>query len=51
MVSNQFAIGMPTSVLIDANGCEIGTLAGPAEWASDDGVALIKAALQGEAKS
>jgi thiol-disulfide isomerase/thioredoxin len=42
------AIGMPTSVLIDANGCEIGTMAGPAEWASDDGVALIKAALQGE---
>jgi len=46
------AIGMPTSVLIDANGCEIGTMAGPAEWASDDGVALIKAALQGaQAKS
>jgi thiol-disulfide isomerase/thioredoxin len=45
------AIGMPTSVLIDANGCEIGTMAGPAEWASDDGVALIKAALEGEAKS
>ena len=42
------AIGMPTSVLIDANGCEIGTMAGPAEWASDDGVALIKAALAGE---
>jgi thiol-disulfide isomerase/thioredoxin len=41
------AIGMPTSVLIDANGCEIGTMAGPAEWASDDGVALIKAAVQG----
>ena len=42
------AIGMPTSVLIDANGCEIGTIAGPAEWASDDGIALIKAAVQGE---
>jgi thiol-disulfide isomerase/thioredoxin len=42
------AIGMPTSVLIDANGCEIGTMSGPAEWASDDGVALIKAAVQGE---
>jgi len=43
------AIGMPTSVLIDVNGCEIGTMAGPAEWASDDGVALIKAAVQGSA--
>jgi len=42
------AIGMPTSVLIDANGCEIGTIAGPAEWSSDDGLALIKAAMQGE---
>jgi thiol-disulfide isomerase/thioredoxin len=42
------AIGMPTSMLIDANGCEIGTMAGPAEWASDDGVALIKAAMQAE---
>ncbi len=42
------AIGMPTSVLIDTRGCEIGTMAGPAEWSSDDGVALIKAALQGE---
>jgi len=37
--------GMPTSLLIDPSGCEIATLAGPAEWASDDAVALIKAAL------
>jgi thiol-disulfide isomerase/thioredoxin len=44
------AIGMPTSVLIDAKGCEIGTMAGPAEWSSDDGVALIKAAMQGESQ-
>ncbi|HEY6026665.1 MAG TPA: TlpA family protein disulfide reductase, partial [Pseudolabrys sp.] len=29
----------------DPNGCEIGTIAGPAEWASDDAVRLIKAAL------
>ena len=40
------ALGMPTSVLIDAQGCEIGTIAGPAEWASDDAVKLIKAAMQ-----
>ncbi|ETR77092.1 thiol:disulfide interchange protein [Afipia sp. P52-10] len=39
------AFGMPTSLLIDPNGCEIGTLAGPAEWASDDAVNLVKAAL------
>lgn len=38
------ALGMPTSVLIDGEGCEIATIAGPAEWASDDAVTLIKAA-------
>jgi thiol-disulfide isomerase/thioredoxin len=37
--------GMPTTLLIDPSGCEIATLAGPAEWASDDAVALVKAAL------
>jgi len=39
------AFGMPTTLLIDPNGCEIGTIAGPAEWASDDAVKLIEAAL------
>lgn len=38
------ALGMPTSVLVDGAGCEIATLAGPAEWASDDAMKLIKAA-------
>jgi hypothetical protein len=36
---------MPTTLLIDRNGCELGTLAGPAEWASEDAVKLIEAAL------
>jgi thiol-disulfide isomerase/thioredoxin len=39
------AFGMPTTLLVDPNGCEIGTIAGPAEWASDDALKLIKAAL------
>jgi thiol-disulfide isomerase/thioredoxin len=39
------AFGMPTTVLIDGAGCEIGTLAGPAEWASDDAIKLVSAAL------
>jgi thiol-disulfide isomerase/thioredoxin len=38
------ALGMPTSVLIDGAGCEIATIAGPAEWASDDATKLISAA-------
>jgi thiol-disulfide isomerase/thioredoxin len=40
------ALGMPTSVLVDGQGCEIATIAGPAEWASDDAVKLIKAAIK-----
>ena len=39
------AFGMPTTLLVDRSGCEIGTIAGPAEWASDDAVKMIKAAL------
>src|SRR6267378_1634434 len=39
------ALGMPTSVLVDGEGCEIATIAGPAEWDSDDAVKLIKAAV------
>jgi thiol-disulfide isomerase/thioredoxin len=39
------ALGMPTSVLVDGEGCEIATIAGPAEWDSDDAVKLITAAI------
>ena len=39
------ALGMPTSVLVDGQGCEIATIAGPAEWGSDDAVKLVQAAL------
>ena len=39
------AFGMPTTLLIDPSGCEIGTIAGPAEWASDDAIKLIQAAI------
>ena len=36
---------MPTTLIVDRSGCEIGTMAGPAEWASDDGVKLVSAAI------
>jgi thiol-disulfide isomerase/thioredoxin len=39
------AFGMPTTILVSPKGCEIGTIAGPAEWASEDAQKLIKAAL------
>lgn len=41
------AFGMPTTVLVDRNGCALGHLAGAAEWASDDAVALVRAAIGG----
>jgi thiol-disulfide isomerase/thioredoxin len=40
------AFGMPTTLLIDDAGCEIATLAGPAEWASEDALTLIAATLK-----
>ena len=40
------AFGMPTTILIDPQGCELATLAGPAEWASEDALAFIGAALR-----
>jgi thiol-disulfide isomerase/thioredoxin len=45
------AFGMPTTVIIDRNGCEIGNMAGPAEWASDDGMKLMNAVVADEVKS
>lgn len=39
------AFGMPTTLLIDPDGCELGHLAGPAEWASEDALRLVRTAL------
>ncbi|MDH3580158.1 MAG: TlpA family protein disulfide reductase [Hyphomicrobiales bacterium] len=39
------AYGMPTTLLINRDGKEIGRLVGPAEWDSEDAVALIRAAI------
>ena len=39
------ALGLPVTVLIDRHGREIGRLLGPAEWSSDEAIALIKAAI------
>jgi hypothetical protein len=36
---------MPTTLIVDGNGCELATLAGPAEWGSGDAVKLVIAAL------
>lgn len=40
------ALGLPTSLLIDKDGCEIGVVAGPANWGSAPAIEAAKA-LQG----
>ncbi|MHA1165004.1 MAG: TlpA family protein disulfide reductase [Alphaproteobacteria bacterium] len=37
--------GMPTTLLLNREGKELGRLVGPAEWGSDDAIALIRAAI------
>ncbi len=44
---NGLALGLPATILVGTDGCVLGGLNGPAEWASDDAKALIKAALKG----
>jgi len=39
-------LGLPTTILIGKDGCEIGTMAGPAQWDSEDALALLNA-IQG----
>jgi len=39
------AVGLPSTLLIDAKGREIGRLTGPAEWDSEDAKRLIQAVL------
>ena len=39
------AFGMPTTLLLNRQGQEIGRLVGPADWGSEDAIALIKAAI------
>lgn len=39
---NQKIIGLPTTILVGRDGCEIGTMAGAAAWDSPDAQSLIK---------
>ncbi len=39
------ALGLPATVLVDAKGCEIAILPGPAEWNSEDGRKVIDALI------
>ncbi|MGQ0444993.1 MAG: thiol:disulfide interchange protein TlpA [Beijerinckiaceae bacterium] len=37
--------GLPATILVGKDGCEIGTMAGPAQWDSEDALALLNATL------
>jgi thiol-disulfide isomerase/thioredoxin len=45
------AVGMPTTLLLDREGREIGRLVGPAHWDSPEALALIKAAIAAPASA
>ena len=40
------AFCMPSTLIVDPNGCELAYLAGPAEWASGDALKLVTAAIR-----
>lgn len=39
------ATGLPTTILVGPEGCEIGTMYGPAEWASGEAKSLIESTM------
>jgi thiol-disulfide isomerase/thioredoxin len=39
------AVGLPATLVLDENGCELAVLQGPAEWNSPDGQAVIETLL------
>ena len=41
------AIGLPATLLLDAKGCELAVLQGPAEWDTPDGHKVIEALIEG----
>lgn len=45
IVTDLQSAGLPATLLIDRQGREVGRILGPADWASPEAVALIKAAL------
>jgi thiol-disulfide isomerase/thioredoxin len=40
-------VGLPTTLLVDPDGCEVAHLLGPADWAGAEAKALITAAIAG----
>ncbi|EEA93704.1 Thiol-disulfide isomerase or thioredoxin [Pseudovibrio denitrificans] len=42
------APGLPSTIMIGEDGCEIGTMFGPADWAAPEAFTLVNAALAGQ---
>ena len=40
------AVGLPATLVLDENGCELGVLQGPAEWNTPDGEAVVEKLLE-----
>lgn len=49
VLSALAALGLPTTVLIDADGLELGRLMGPAEWDAPYMVAFLRSVVEGKA--
>ena len=41
----NLALGLPVTLLVDEDGCLLGHMNGPAEWAGEDARKLIEAAM------
>ncbi|MCS6761569.1 MAG: TlpA family protein disulfide reductase [Candidatus Devosia symbiotica] len=39
------AVGLPATLILDENGCELAVLQGPAEWHTPDGEAVVEALI------
>jgi thiol-disulfide isomerase/thioredoxin len=39
------AVGLPATLVLDENGCELGVLPGPAEWNTPDGEGVVEALI------
>jgi thiol-disulfide isomerase/thioredoxin len=44
------ALGLPVTMIVDPEGCQIGLMNGPANWRSDDAKALVTKAVEAASK-
>jgi len=49
--TSAVAIGLPATLLLDGDGCEIAVLQGPAAWDSPDGIKVVDALIAALAKT